>query len=667
MKWLIAIVSTLLLIFILLFALLFTPPGNSIVGGIVESKLNAKLPLKTTLETFELSYDALHVELLLTPNNRISVVGNFNLFSQAFNMAYRLKLENLKALEPLSKQKLYGVFRTEGTVTGDLKTTRIQGNSDVAESNTTYHMVLNDFNPQSIIATIDGAKTEQLLAMVGKAPYALSRLHVKANMRSIDPANLDGDMAITLSDGRIDTALMQRDFNVTLPQTTLALDSKALLKSSTVDYNLKLTSNLAKIISKGTIEPKTLGMDLAYALDIAKLELFKPLTNAPLRGAVRLSGDVKGNKAKLLVRAQSDVAASDTTINAELHEFKPYAIKGEIRKLSLEKLLHMLEQPHYLSSGLLSAKIDIPDAREGNLKGDITSFISDGRVDTGTMQTELGFINMPKTVFTTKTHSQFAQSLIDTRVDVDSNLADLSIAHARFDMKDATLKSDYNATLHDLSKLRFVTKQPLRGTLTCNGDIIKDQALKATFHSATLGGTIDATLNDNDFNAHLVQLETLKILHMLYYPEVFASTLKGTLHYDLAQKKGALDSVMHKGRFTQNQMGDLLKKYAKYDLYQERFETTLNSTIAPKQIDSNLSMRGGSITINDPKMRLLTEKQSIRSDLNIVANNNPLIVKLRGNVKAPNVSVDASKLIQREAGKVINKEVGNLLNSLFKK
>ena len=665
MKWFIAFIIILFIIVAAVFGLLFTPPGNRIVGGIIESKLNEKLPLPSKLEQFELSYNALHVELLLTPNNRITVLGNYSLFSQAFDVAYRIKLEKLEALEALSGQKLHGALRTEGKVVGDMEHFSVEGSSDIADSQSNYHLVIDDLSPQSIKADIKNAKTEQLLAMVGKAPYALSLLNLKADMSSIDPEALEGNVALDLAKGRIDTALMRRDFNVTLPKTTFAMNTTATLSGKRVNYNTALNSNLAKINSKGMIEPETLTIDLDYALKIAKLELFKPLTNAPLRGDITLNGTAKGTKENLLINATSDLAKSHTSIKAQLHEFKPKSVHASIKKLSLERLLYMVEQPHYLDAGTLDATFEIADASVEHLKGSISTAINGGKIDNATVQKAFELTGMPPITFQTKTTTTLDQSEILTALSVASNVVTLNAPDAAFYIKTKTLQSTYNATLHDLNLLQFATKQKMRGSLTCKGEIIKNDALKVTFDSDTLNGNINALFENNHINAKLTNLETLKILHMLYYPEVFASTLNGTFEYALEDKSGTLDANMQKGRFTQNIVGDALKQYAKYDLYNERIESTISSTIDPKIIQSNLSMHGGTITINDPKMELYPESQQIKSNLDIVANNNPLIIKLRGNVNKPKIQVDASKLIKREAGKAVEKELGKLIKDLF--
>ncbi len=205
----------------------------------------------------------------------------------------------------------------------------------------------------------------------------------------------------------------------------------------------------------------------------------------------------------------------------------------------------------------------------------------------------------------------------------------------------------------------------MRGAISFNGDIKQNSDLDFTAHSKTLDGTIDAHLHNDDFKAELKNLQTLKMLKMLYYPEIFKSSLNGKVNYNLALQKGTLKSLLSNGTFTKNQMADLTKQYAKFDLYKEHFNTTLNSDINKELITTSLSMKSNKASITDDKLLLNTKTNQIKANLKLIANKNPITVKLSGNVTKPKVKVDAKDLIKKEANKVIQKELGKFFNKLF--
>ena len=116
--------------------------------------------------------------LALDAANRIEATGNYALFTQAFNIAYRVHLEKLENLESLTKQKLFGSLNTEGSVIGDMERITVAGTSDLAHSQTRYKVALEQFQPQHVTLDIKGARTEALLSMLGRAPYALAAFRI---------------------------------------------------------------------------------------------------------------------------------------------------------------------------------------------------------------------------------------------------------------------------------------------------------------------------------------------------------------------------------------------------------------------------------------------------------------------------------------------------------
>ena len=126
------------------------------------------------------------------------------------------------------------------------------------------------------------------------------------------------------------------------------------------------------------------------------------------------------------------------------------------------------------------------------------------------------------------------------------------------------------------------------------------------------------------------------------------------------------DAKLSNGQFAQNIMIDLIKQYGRIDLYKERFKSTLQSKINKELTYTNLDMRSNKASISGKNIRLNSKTQQINANLDVVVNNNPVGVEIKGNVNKPDVKVDVSKLIRKEAGKAIEKEVQKQLDNLFK-
>lgn len=662
MKWILALLITIATAALSLYLLLFTSPGNALVAPFVEQKINSKLPLTSKLETFRLDTDSFEITLLLTPGNRLNAAGTYSLFSQTFRIAYRLRLGNLEALEPLTGTPLYGQLHTDGEALGDPKNIHISGKSNIASSETTYDITLADGAPKTATATIRHAATATLLSMIGKAPYAAASLDLDADIQTFDPKALEGSIAVNLASGHIDTALMRRDFNITLPKTTFTAGADVTLHGGTIRYKTNLTSNLAKVASSGMIAPKPLKADVTYDIDFRELGLLAPLTNAPLRGPLRLEGSVKGDETLLTVIGKSDIAQSKTDFRLRFKAASLQSAEADIRTLRLDRLLYLAGQPAYLRKGTLDANIRIPDATRGALAGTVTTTIRQAAVDGKTAAREFGFKRQPQITFASQSRSVLKGSRIDTRVTLDSNIMKLDIADAEYDLKQRKLTSDYKVTIPDLDTLYFATERHLRGNITVNGRVEKGAHLRVNAASDTLGGHIDAVLDDEKLQADLVGLNTRKVLHMLIYPEVFDAAMDGKLTYNTGSKRGEMTAHLIHGYFTKNSAFDLLRQYSTVDLYKERFKGDALARIDDKRIDADMTIRSNRSSLKTKHAKIDTAANTINANIHLNANNNPVDFRLKGNLNHPNVSIDAGKLIEREAGKQINR----LLNNLFR-
>jgi hypothetical protein len=662
MKYIAWIGGTFVSLLLIVYIVVFTSIGNNILKPIIESKIKEQTQLNSKLKTFHLDMNSLEVVLALNKNNNITMKGTYSLFSQVFNITYNISLKELKTLKPLTKTQLNSSFYTNGKVVGNMHLIHIDGKSNVASSATDYHIVLTDFNPSSIIAKIDSADLSQLLYLVNQKQYAQAKINLDVNFKNITPHKLDGNILLLTKNGHLNTKVMKKDFNITIPKTAFNMNLDAKLKGDNVNYIYSLDSNLAKIKSSGKVVPEPLQLNATYGVNIKNLAVLKPISGADIRGSLRLNGTVKGTKEHMTIKGKTDVAASNTTFTAMLKDFKPASVNATIRGLKLQKILYMLKQPHY-ADGFFDMDVAISNAAMPSLEGIVKTKIYKGLLDSKYITKAYKFnSSMPKTTFSAQTLTTLNKNIIDTKLNFISTLANFDVNKARFDMKDSSLHSDYKVKIPNLDKLYFATDRHLKGTITANGEFSKTKDLDFTAHSNVADGKLDIKLHNDDFHADLNSLQTLKILDMLIYPKIFKARLDADVDYNLAQSKGTFKGFLNHGMFTKNQVLDAAKKYAHTDLYIEKFEGDVNADIHKEHIVASLDLRSNKSSIKTKDTKLNTLKKQINSKIEINANGNPFSVKLKGNIDAPKVTIDANKLIQREATKALRKEATKFLN-----
>lgn len=405
-------------------------------------------------------------------------------------------------------------------------------------------------------------------------------------------------------------------------------------------------------------------INLLYNVHLGDLKALDTLAKTKLQGAFDLNGTVTGDKDNLKINGKTNIAKSDTTFALNVRDLKPKSLTAAVEHLNLATLLAMVNQPHY-ADAIVDVHAKIPNLSEDKLDGTVQTDITKGLLDSKYLSKAYKFKNMPRINFTAKTVSLLTNSMINTKTDIKSNLATLTVKNATFNVEKGSLVSDYTVKILDLSKLYFVTNRPLQGAVTASGEIEKDKHLKVTVNSNIFGGKVDAVLKDSQLQANLHGLNTIPLLHMLTYPTIFDSKVDATLAYNTVKQVGTLKGTLSNGHFSQNTMLSLIQQYSKVNFYKEKFNGTIKSDINKQTIVSDIALTSNNASIKTNGMVLNSAANTIDANVNIVANKNPITVSVKGNIKKPKIGLDASKLIKEQAGKAVKKEVGNLLKKLF--
>ncbi|MHC3995491.1 hypothetical protein ACXWTF_11735 [Thiomicrolovo sp. ZZH C-3] len=657
MKRTLMILTGFVVLIAILLILPFTPPGNRIIAGIVQEKLNEALPLPTDVEQFDLGFRRFSVVILLDRAGRIEAEGEYSLFDRSLAAGYRADLTDLASL---SSQKMQGSLQTEGTVTGTLPLLEIAGHTDAAGGDTNYRLTLDAFNPGALTATVRHARLEQLLSLLGQAPLASGSIDAEILLHSIDPAALDGTVDAVLAQGVLNRQLIHSTYGVQLPDAALNATLKARLNADTVTYDARTDSALGRFTSEGTLTPQNGGMDIRYAFAIKELALLGGLRGKTLHGPVALAGALKGDREHLDATASGELAGGKGTLKAVLKAYTPVSADVTAQHLRLARLLSMFGYPR-IADADVSGKATMPSLEPGALKGTVAVEMNQGRADADALSKLLGR-PFPASAFTLKTQSRLAGESVTTVADFVSDLFILRSDTLEYNVKQKRLKAAYTANVPDLSRLSTLAERPLRGTAKITGDLTYDDALLLHANSSLLKGTIAATLKAQTLHADFKQVSTAAALHMLVQPETFDARFDGTLDYRLDDKKGELKGALSEGAFSRNNAFDLLRQYSSVDLYKERFDGTTLARLDDTKIDADVRLRSDRATLQSTHAKIDTAADTLRADVKLEAAGAVIPFRLKGKISRPGVTIDARKLIEQEAGK----QVQQLFDSLFK-
>ncbi|MEJ2500551.1 MAG: hypothetical protein P8Y65_05385 [Campylobacterales bacterium] len=592
---------------------------------------------------------------------RINSKGTLSPEPFAADLTYDVRFSELALLKPLTDAPLRGPFFTKGSVKGDKNTLTIEGRSDVAGSDTAYRSTLHDLEPASVTATIRRAQLDRLLYLFGEDALAYGSINADIDLQNLDPKTLQGSVNAVLIDGKLNRSLIQKRYELRLPDAALRSSLNATLDGNAVVYDAKIDSSVGQLASSGQLIPQHSGMDLKYALDLKELSLLKGLTRQPFRGPLALNGTLKGDKERLEAVAASNIAGSTTSLEAVLKAFTPVSATLDVKALKLKKLLYTLGRPQYADADV-TLQARIPNLEPGKLDGTVALEMKNGKADKTVVANAFDWPRFKGATFSIKSATTLEGDRAESEIELRSDLATLHSAPVRYNFKSGILNADYTASLPHLSRLSFLTDRPLRGSAEVTGDLRHDGVLTLHANSTLAGGKVKATLRDKKLHADFNALGSLQALHMLTYPEIFDSKVDGSLDYDTGTKKGLLKTQLSQGYFTRNIAFDLLRQYSTLDLYNEQFKGHSEARINDNLIDADLLLHSNHSSLETQHARIDTKADSINARVHVEANDNPIDFRLKGSLNRPNVSVDAGKLIEREAGKQLEK----LLDSFLK-
>ncbi len=446
---------------------------------------------------------------------------------------------------------------------------------------------------------------------------------------------------------------------------------KFVLTTSDISFHANVDNNsYIKVDGKLALLAKE--FDLTYDVDVKDLAKLKKLTNADLRGNFITKGTVKGNEKLLNVVGTSDVFASVTNYSAKLVDFEPSDVIFNVKNASIEKLLYTVNQPQY-ATGKININGSLKDMA-GQIKTDITN----GKVNNPIVNKAFNQKLVKPLLFKGNVVTDLTKKQAVSKVDFFTTMANVFVKKAVFNLQDGSLNSDYLVKVDDMSKLYDVSQMKMRGKIALNGTVKKAKDLAVTGVSQLFGGALNFKLYNNDFTSTIKKVQLVKVLHMLYYPEVFTSSTDLSVNYNLLSQKGVVEGDLINGHFLPNEYSTLLKTVAQFDLTKEVYETVkLKSDINKEIIKSTVDMKSKLTQIKVPRSTLDTKKQTIDALVQTNLKGIEFDTEVTGKLSNPKVKMDTSKLVKAAAVKKVKEKVekeiekklgdkaGGLLKGLF--
>jgi len=434
----------LLLMMAVIYGLLFTPQGNSIIKPIIESEISKKISMPIKLETFILKPEQFTIVLTMDDKSYIASKGSFNILAQSLELFYDIKVNDLSSLKELIGKKLNGSFRTKGKLKGDYYILYIDGKTNLANSDTSYHIELKEFKPQNIKTVVKHMQIDRLLYTVDQPVYSNGVANIKADIKNLNLEKLDGTLKVKISNSTLDPEPFMREFEISIPPNiTIDANINTKLKGEKVISSLNISSTINNLSSKViTYNLKKNYLKADYRLEIPNLDKLYFITDKHMVGSFTITGNVKKAKDLILLTGHADTlgGAVDFILKNE-------NLKANIKNIQTVALTDMLLYPHIFDSRA-NAKIEF---NTNSKKGTLHAELYDGQI----LPNEMSFLIKQLTNFDI-TKEIYEYTVLDTKIEdklllsnlhMKSKYTEVSSKDAIIDLEKETIDTTLNINI----------------------------------------------------------------------------------------------------------------------------------------------------------------------------------------------------------------------------
>lgn len=653
-----------------IYGILFTNYGNGIIASYIENKVNdGQKDVKLKVNDFKLTFNTINFDAKINDDSQILVSGDLAIFKQSVDLKYDIKINDLATLKNLTKQELKGPFSTNGTFIGDKNNAVIQGFTNMALSETNYHVNLVNFEAKNVNVDLKNAKIEELLTLLNKPIYLNGILNITADIKNIDVTNLDGTVSASISKGKINNDIVNKEFKQTITSSVnIETNINASLLGKKVEVKSELISSIADIfLDKTVIDLEKNKTFSDYRMDVKNLSKLEGVIGKKLNGDFFTSGNIFMENSNISVAGNTNVFESTSTYNLKVKDSNLENINFKIEDAKIEKLLHMLNEPVY-ATGNLNIDGDIKNAKIDSLDGLINTKISEGKIINEVVNTVFKQEIKDTVTFDLNVDTSLVPNQAISKADLNTNLLEIDINKALFDFNEGSFNSDYLVKISSLANLVDFTKTKLRGAIDISGNIqSKENSLIIDGNSNILAGALNFNLNNDDLSATLNNIGIKELTYMLYQPEIFDSKGSFKVDYNLLVKKGNLSGNLSNGHFLENDFSTLINQLAKFDLTKEIYETVkINSDINNNILTSTVNMKSANTQIDINNSVFDTLNNTIDATLEVKIKESPFNININGNTSNPKFSFDTKDLLKNEIDKQLEKNKDKIEEKLNK-
>lgn len=567
----------------IIYVLLFSSVGNSILKPYIEKIASHKSGMDIKLDEFNLAIS--HLDITASVNNALKarVYGNYSLFTQALDLNYTAATSDLSNLGIAIKDDI----SLKGKVVGELSNFIADGSGKIVGSNLRFAARIKDFAPLEIKLDAKSLNLAQITAIALGKPYITGNMNIQADITSKDTL-YSGTASLNIPKAITNNELIATDYAINLPNNfTIKADSNLNLEGRTAKAKSIITTPIAVAAALNSIyniDENVLNSDLN--LNIPNLAKLEPIIGQKLSGEITAKANTKISNGNLEF-LDADISGLGGVITAKMADNK---INADIKKIKLNELLKLVSMPAILNGNIngaaLITALNDPNKRAGN----VSININGGIINANELNKMIG-ASLPKNVsFNSDIQAALKGDNAELKANLISEILNLNNLDASYNLAQNTAKANAQALVPDLAKFGNISGTKLSGQIALNADIDanlnnqKSPLKSANVDIKAMDGIITANLDNGKLKAKIQNILVQNIFLMIGQKPLLNGELNGELNLDsidIANLNGKGDIKLENGVLNAANLKELTNKEFPQN-------TTLNAHIKPTFTNSTV-------------------------------------------------------------------------------
>ena len=567
MKFLAWVCGILLVLVVVLYCVLFSSFGNSVLKPFVEKIASEKIGMEFRLEKFELGFSSFDILAIINGELGVESKGKYSLFSSQFDLNYNTQAKSFNGMQIDLSLK--------GEALGSFDNFVANGSGSLAGSSIRFASRIKDYAPLEL--KLD-AKALDLAAL---SMIALKKAYITGKLSAVADITGQEGTAKLNSAKIIITKEAQNDFGISLPANfTLSLNSDIKLLGKQVAATTRVKSALANLSAKNTsynFENGEITSD--FNLDIANLAALEPIIKQKLNGSIKVAGNTKiANGAMEFLDAKINGLGGEI-----LASLKDNELNANIKNLKLAQALSLAGLAPLANSDISgTAKItNLNDTKK--IKGSANLTLSGGVLNHKQMNALLGSDLSSDVSFNAQNKLEIASGTLNFDSVLNSPVIENLGAKGSYTLANGDAKIDLAGKIADLGAI-FGSGAKSPAIIKANVGLKAGELRDADIDIKGFGGEILAKVKGKALNANIKNIKAEQVLAMTTFGSLFNGEVNAELSLDglnLQNLNGRGELSVKNGVFNAAAMSKLLEtEFPENVKFSLNFKPTFTNSVA---------------------------------------------------------------------------------------